>query len=303
MITKPTALVLGAGASIPYGFPSAKDLRNVVLDNTYPRPSKNWINLFSDLDATTEEDLRDFGGALQESGMASVDAFLEYRTDLIPLGKLTIAAALIPCENENNLYTFSRKGGESWYEFLWGKLRAPYELLHENRLSIITFNYDRSLEQYIFKCIKRTFNLKDNECYEKLKAIPIVHVHGTLGTLPWQVKRTTQRPYTAEIPWNYVKIAGDQIKIISDKEQNEEDIQLARQLLIDAEMVYFLGFGYHEANMDRLDIGGLNKNKLFGTGRGLGIRKYADVRKKWGVNINRSRPDITSFLEDIVVFD
>jgi hypothetical protein len=66
--------------------------------------------------------------------------------------------------------------------------------LDDNRLSIVSFNYDRSLEHCLFESAKNRYCInhvgvdeaKEQRCKEKIGAIPIVHVYGSLGRLPWQ---------------------------------------------------------------------------------------------------------------------
>ncbi|MGH7216991.1 MAG: hypothetical protein ACREIG_07135, partial [Nitrospiraceae bacterium] len=61
---------------------------------------------------------------------------------------------------------------------------ATSTTFHENKLSLITFNYDRSLEFYLHRAIKRLWDLDDNEAAEVLKAVPIIHIHGKIDALP-----------------------------------------------------------------------------------------------------------------------
>jgi hypothetical protein len=97
MITTPTVLVLGAGASCPYGFPTAKQLKNricQVFESNTPA-----IRLLGDNAAPTENFLQ-FREAFWRSGTPSVDEFLQGRPEFLNVGKLAIAYCLIPYENE-----------------------------------------------------------------------------------------------------------------------------------------------------------------------------------------------------------
>lgn len=48
--------------------------------------------------------------------------------------------------------------------------------------------------------------------------------------------------------------ASNQIKVIADDQSTSEEFQTAFGLLSKAEHIYFLGFSYHEKNMQRLEI-------------------------------------------------
>ncbi len=138
---------------------------------------------------------------------------------------------------------------------------APPEKLQENQIRFITFNYDRSLEQYLWTVIKSSYNLNDTKIGEILRKIPITHVYGQLDPLPWQDQDS--RAYGATLkPGNLEKIA-ERIKTINDSTQ-QEVINEAKNYLKEASAIYFLGFGYHKENMTRLDISSLGADKRIG---------------------------------------
>lgn len=57
MIEIPTCLVLGTGASVPYGFPSGIDLRKRILKNFTDR---RWHDLLSELRFEDEDFIASF---------------------------------------------------------------------------------------------------------------------------------------------------------------------------------------------------------------------------------------------------
>ena len=78
-----------------------------------------------------------------------------------------------------------------------------------------------------------------------------------------------------------VKIASQNIKIISDKEESATtEFQKAHELLKEADRIFFLGFGYHEANMERLQIRTLPIHPvlMYGTSYCLSITTMNYVR-------------------------
>ena len=98
MITTPTVLVLGAGASYPYGFPTAKDLKQSIC-NTFSREGLPAI--FRSEDCTfAPEQFFEFREAFLRAGQPSVDAFLERRQNFLGVGKLAIAFCLMPFETK-----------------------------------------------------------------------------------------------------------------------------------------------------------------------------------------------------------
>lgn len=145
MITKTTVLILGAGASIDYGFPLGRGLRDLVCRV----PGTAGASAITDAGYDPEE-LNEFVDILRHSGYTSVDWFLEDRPEFISIGKAAIAAALIPFENPDRLFPPDAPANH-WYELLLNTMDSPRGSFTENRLSIVTFNYDRSLEYYLFR--------------------------------------------------------------------------------------------------------------------------------------------------------
>src|SRR5260370_8060338 len=136
MIDVPTVLVLGAGASAPYGFPSAPELKTNICD-AFQSDSTACRYLSENVGIDANE-FFSFREALRKSGQISVDAFLEHRTEWIPIGKLAIAYCLMPYEEEENLFPCDLRRGGDCYQYLFGKLTAPFKTFTKNPLSTST---------------------------------------------------------------------------------------------------------------------------------------------------------------------
>jgi hypothetical protein len=268
MIATSTVLVLGAGASYPYGFPTAEGLKELICEE-FSSPSANASEFLSNESQYTPEEFFQFREAFLRSA-PSIDAFLQRRPNFMGVGKLAIAYCLMPIENEANLYQPDRNlRGGNWYKYLAGKLDSAFEEFGNNKLSIITFNYDRSLEHYLLNYLLNLHGKSRDECANALEKIPIVHVYGQLGATPYPKQGSQQyRPDQVEY-FIYVKTAADGIKLYH--EEAETASTRARELLIGAKRVCFLGFGYHQFNVARLNIGGSSdlSTTVIGTAQGL----------------------------------
>ena len=155
-------------------------------------------------------------------------------------------------------------------------------------------------------------------------------MHGNIGKLPWQECDGIERLYGS----NYDKLdmlkrlspglesrvtsearhaildLSSQIKIISEAELDKDTgFQDARKLLAEANNIYFLGFGYHDDNLRRLNISELStaiKRNISGTTYGLGTAKKNHIK-----DITKGKLDfsniydyqIVDFLEEIVDFE
>ena len=263
MITTPTVLVLGAGASAPFGFPAGIDLRKKILHDLRGKNGGGveWLQRAG----YALDDICRFHDAFLYSGKESVDAFLEHRPDCIEVGKTAIAQALIPCEQVGAL--FNEHG--NLYSYLFRHLNTPLDKFADNKLSIVTFNYDRSFEHYLFTALKNSFRLDHKHAAELLNSIPVVHLHGHLGLLPWQGEGG--RDYVSECQPHDIRNAGRTIKIIHEAAEGDPEFENARELIKGAEKLIFLGFGYDATNVKRLKInfGREPRLQIFGSCLGL----------------------------------
>lgn len=245
MITKPTVLILGAGASVFYGFPSGNTLKRDICNEGEKGAGVGKMNF-------NRNQVQEFIAALHHSGQPSVDAFLEHRPEFMKIGKAFIAGHLIRYESTGSL--FGRDN--SWYEYLLNRMASSFKDFDNNALSIITFNYDRSFEHFLFTALTSRYGKQADDVAAKLSGIPIIHVYGQLGFLEWQQKTADLpvRPYRNDVTAEEITKAALGIKILSEFQGDTDEFQEAHSLIIAAERVYFLGFGYHPENMERLKL-------------------------------------------------
>jgi len=304
MITKKTVLVLGAGASMPFGFPSGQGLVDKISHTIVKwfdyRESKNIRGIGN------KEKFGYFIKKLQKADPPSIDIFLEAHPDLQPVGKAAIAMALLPLEHTGNLKEkFGRRrvmkkssrkeerekaeilsdifSADNWYQYLfYSKLWDSFETFDKNELSVITFNYDRSFEQSMFTSLTAMApeNTHKEKIIEKVKAIKIIHPHGKLGPLEWEPHGHQEEiPYDSDLDELLIGRASRNIKIISDATARE-DFREAHEELESSKRIYFLGFGFDETNVRRLlpeHIRG--KLSLRGTSYGLSPHQITKMDK------------------------
>ena len=270
MIRNSVVLVLGAGASQPYDFPSGAALKREAqaLD---ARNDTEFRQTFLHSGVDIEEFDR-FSKALARSPVGSVDAFLEARRDFVDIGKHVIAYLLIKRENPKALGDISPKDNENWYRYLF-QLMTTEGLggFKENNLQIITYNYDRSFEYFFLNALMSTYGLNFQYAQEQLSHIRIIHVHGQLGMLAEAAAPNFSRTYNSDTSAEQVRTAADGIRIVHELEGESgawEGFEQAWGALHKARTIIFLGFGYGPENIQRLLRGaeqGREDNRLFGT--------------------------------------
>ena len=179
-ITRRTVLVLGAGASQPYGFPLGPALRDIICAQTTDFRSQITLRSFGfergEIDA--------FGTALRHSGFGSIDAFLEAEPRFTSLGKVAIALALLPRERPSALFPPAAPKKGHWYEYLLSITAGSLKEWAANRLTIASFNYDRSFEHYFVTVLAQRFKVSKADAAKLLRRVEVIHLHGQLGAYP-----------------------------------------------------------------------------------------------------------------------
>lgn len=242
MITKSTVLILGAGASMDFGYPSGEGL----IERLGQLP----VGPIAEATGHREKEIDAFRTELRKSAHYSIDAFLSHRTEYIDIGKAMIAYILTGCEAETNLYP-----NGSWYRYLLHRMNTSFDRFHENQLTIVTFNYDRSLEHFLMTALRAGHNRSASEVADKLRYIPIIHVHGQLAPLEWQENKSgaAVRVYSNVRSAEGIRAAAAGIKVICENIDGSAEFEQAHKAIRLARQVYFLGFGYHADNMRRLN--------------------------------------------------
>jgi hypothetical protein len=276
MLKTKSVFVLGAGASAPFGFPTGVQLTQSVVTTLRERSGHTYDLLTNSGLALNPTELSMFGEALYFSGKNSVDAFLEHRDDFLIVGKALIVASLIRFEVPDAIMKYDQN---NWLRYMFNQLNTGFEEFSENEIAFVTFNYDRTVEWFLATSLAHSFSKTIEQCKPVLEAIPIIHLHGRLGYLPWESK--DGRAFDAVIDENSVRKGMAGVKIIHEdiNDGRDADFAKAKALLKDAEKIYFMGFGFNKINVDRLGIADLQPNKCIATTFGLSANEVGYIHK------------------------
>jgi hypothetical protein len=289
MITEKMVFVLGAGASAPFGFPVGAKLFGEVINHLLqPSDQERICKLASD--EFNLEHVASFRETLLHSGQQSVDAFLEYRREFLDVGKAVMATLLVG--REASVPLWQPENEKNWMRYLFNLMMSSFDKFGDNPVAFITFNYDRSLEYFLFESIRNTFGKPPEECAKVLEKIPIIHLHGRLGFLPWEGKYSNvTREYAPQIDPDTIGVCMRNIKVIHEdiSDGRDKDFERAKTLLRAAEVVFYLGFGFGRLNVERLDLANLNTLNARATALGLKAAELHAITRKANVS---SLPDL-----------
>ena len=263
MIKEETLFIVGAGASKPYGYPTGAEMRKYICQDfvTELYSIKDKINLPLGFPI---HDIESFSEVFSKSSTASIDLFLSRNPKYSTIGKLAIAFSIAKYEFESKFREDTPLHDQDWYSFLYSKMTSTltspddYLKLKDNKLAFLTFNYDRSLEHFLFESTVNSFHQKD--IVNKLERLEhylqdffifkIKHIYGVISDLRWQNDQGIEYRDTDLIKYLWHK--KENIKVISERDEIQKKDFI--ELLHRAKNIFFLGFSFAEENINILDI-------------------------------------------------
>lgn len=213
----------------------------------------------------------------------SIDNFIDsHRSDpaLAAVGKLAIASSILKAERSSTLYVSPdsiyntvnfQLLADTWFNafFQLVCLNAQEEDLSDrlSKVRIVTFNYDRTLEHFLYHAIQNYYGTKPERAAEILSHLSILHPYGRVGALPWQCAGTAV-PFGGGISSSTLTQVAKTLRTFTEgTSETESQIEQIRNSVFEAETLVFLGFAFHE----------LNLRLLFGSPRAVPVRYSKQV--------------------------
>lgn len=250
MLTKKTVLVLGAGASVPYGFPTGGQLLDIAMSSQ----SEEWWALAEQVGSWDNGDHLQFKKCLHESGSPSIDHFVGRRPEFNGYAKALIAYHIGRAEKQSKVV--EAKPDADWHKFFCQLLvdgADSLDALKATQLQVITFNFDRSFLEGLLIRLSNTFNVHRTIVAKAISHWQVLHVHGSLGSLPEFPSGTGHtRRYGDHISTEFIRRSQEGIKFLNEAEPDSLEFSSARSFIQNCEVAIFLGFGFHRMNCDRL---------------------------------------------------
>ena len=288
-LDEPTVFILGAGASKPYGFPLGPDLKTHLLERTVAKSTRKSLK-----ELGFDEPLIDsFRDALRFGVHTTIDTFLERKRNFRELGSYLIASTIMPMEKHEALFP-----QKDWYGTLFKMLSFEDDTPSASHLSIVTLNYDRSLEHFLRMNID--YNCRHDRvdfAHTKRRQIRFVHAHGCLGRYPDVMYGTGISDVNA------LRAAASSIKIVSDRLDDSPDFLEAQKIIADAKCIVIMGFGYNETTLSALmSQAKLDGVKCFGTAYGFNSDGHRKIKEYFNNRITLGAPGegCNEFLKETV---
>lgn len=293
MITN-AVFILGAGASCPYGFPSGRELRKKILTE-YVSDYEKYLKAKGAIEPGMSEEhqpeelhmAKKFVERFRKSTTGSIDLYLARNPEFNELGKRAIIFRILAAENASGFRERTKIRDQDWYTWLFEQMtdelvkKEDFLRFSENDVSFITFNYDRSLEHFLYDSLFNSFHgLAVEEIIKQIRQIEICHVFGQVGPLEWQAQHSTIE-YRINVGCTNVGDLADNIRIVYEEGENHE-LERARKIISRAQRVFFLGFGYAQENLEALKIPEVLADvpRVVGTALGLTKKETATIKSQ-----------------------
>jgi len=313
-------IIVGAGASKEFNLPTGEELKTQIssmLDIRYDTFGQHLIAGDRVIANTIQYLCRELSGnmnynaALGEAWKIrdnmplapSIDNFLDTHRDnelLVKVGKIAIARAISLAEVNSKLAiktdsVFQKFDinlvNKTWLGKFFTILVAQRDfsefLKALNNITFVSFNYDRCIEHFFYIAALQYFSLTSSDLAQLKKALYIIHPYGSISPYEFQNKRSTN--FGQQLTDHLLLASSKRINTFTEGSSSNKADDIRKHLL-ESDIVMFLGFGFHQINMELLfqetteDIlsgfSGLKNANILATGYGLSENSRGQIHSK-----------------------
>lgn len=315
MYKSKTTFIIGAGASYELGFPTGEELKqqiakaiHIKFEHGTSQTAGSYniaeaLRKFSDYrtnDGSKEYNKYLHAGRHAASSMPqaiSIDNFVENQEDdyITKIAKLGIADCIISAENDClNSFIIDKYSEEiNWDDFQknWihkfcqtlteGSRKSKIDELFKN-LEFIIFNYDRCVEYFLPKYLSHYYQIDLNEIHEIVSQAKFHHPYGQVGKLDWQKLEMPIHKFGNKQRNELFEISQS-ILTFSEQVEDESKLYGIRGAIQTADQLVFLGFAFHDSNMDLLQPKTIyDVERVIATAHGISKPDLEVIRKRIG---------------------
>ena len=187
-------------------------------ENYIPTKYRDWFEYRLRVHRVSPAELKSMQEQFRLSEFYSIDRFVAENEHWKGIASLAVACILLRCEQ------IERLEGD-WYRLFYNELVSHGKDKVHNKMSIVTFNYDRSLEMYLNRALRYGFGIEDEEAWGIIDRMNIIHVYGNLGALT-----NTSKSYVAYGDNGGMQIAAERIQLLTPRLQPERCVEIEAAL-------------------------------------------------------------------------
>ncbi|MEN6552547.1 MAG: hypothetical protein ABFC34_06625 [Methanobacterium sp.] len=303
MIETPTLLILGAGASAPYGYPLGSELRDNINKDLVDFIKKEYNSHWAEDLNISPNLITKFTQRFDMAMSYSIDSFLAHQTEeIVAVGKLAIVNQIANSESPQRLFYKKGKDDNSlrfsndddWYRYLVNKItnNVPLNKVEDNNFEVITFNYDRSLEMCLMGTLSAFYSIDHKESADLMKNFPIHHMYGEMDPIPLDIplpgNKNSDRQYGAPPSSEKIKEISKNIKLVHEA-KDDKTVDKANKMIKKTDRIYFLGLDLrNEENLNLFDKDLFTGKNLIGTVVGLEQAEINLINQYFGGHLSIS---------------
>lgn len=276
MFSLPTLFIIGAGANAEFGMPTGTALKEKIgRALNFGRDARGLVvgdrSLYELIgDRFRESPDTYYNGGIELSELVgrfdSIDEALHWfsdRPEVVTLGKVSIVRDILAAERASNLFDSGnphlapkRLYAEAWTpEFLTmalGSFKREQAKSIFSNVTIINFNYDRTVEHFLFSELQTAFKLDPEDVRQAVSGLKIIRPYGSVGPLPWQANDGVV-PFGHDFGMDHNGLFRVSDNIRTFTEQTTGNVRPQIQIAVEqARVIVILGFGFHQQNMELL---------------------------------------------------
>jgi hypothetical protein len=311
--SKRLVFVLGAGSSVDFKFPMGSQLTSLIstaLD--FREDAHRYIS--GGNDAIREAlSIGQFeipnwftASKLISSAMPlapSIDNFVDvHRNDMTIAycAKVAIAGCILRAERNSSIYinpdniynTVNFKNNVNAWHTLFFRIVTMYCTIDDlicrlKSIAIVTFNYDRSFETFLFYAVKTYYRVTNEIAAQVVNSLEIYHPYGKVGKIQ-HLETGAIVSYGKDVGGKELLEISKQIRTFTEgSDPKTSDIQKIRSTIFNSGALVFLGFAFHPLNVDL----------LFGERQSFSAVNYD--KKIYGTAFGSSRSDLNFISWDL----
>lgn len=276
MFRHKVVFVVGAGASREYNFPLGSELKDKIAEavrfrfefgHTMVSGSHDLIDhirrhVKGDHDRTNHysKAANMLAGAIP--AFVSVDEALHFVSgspEAVEVGKIAIVHQILEAERTSLLAFDTRTGRPSELPGGWiGELfsLAVAGLRHDqlgsafDNVTFVNFNYDRAVEQYLYWALQERTSATPEEAKSIVAKLAMLRPYGSIGDFSPNMHDPFSFGTTAHFdPFSRLADLGTYTD-----QKPMHDIAAMNNALTTANLIIFIGFGYHPSNVDLINL-------------------------------------------------
>jgi hypothetical protein len=154
-------------------------------------------------------------------------------------------------------------------------------------LAVVSFNYDRCFEHFLHRLLMTVYTLPPQETARLVGLVEVYHPYGQIGHLPWQEvgSDVLKLEFGGDLNDSALLQLTDEVKTFTEgTDPHSSQIEGIRSAIRAAERVIYLGFGFHDQNLQLL----------------YGSTPVNTARRScWGTTFKMSDPNRAAVLRDL----